>query len=123
MPPLQRLLRRFRVLLRNADEMANGHLLQRHDPRPLHDLEAEVQHQDQRDVEVRGEERLGVPEAVDEDGVALGEEDDDEGEEAGPGGVGLEGAAPGELGAGDALALATVEEAEVDEADDDPECG
>ena len=46
-----------------------------------------------------------------------------EGEKAGPGGVGLEGAAPGELGAGDALALAAVEEAKVDEADDDPECG
>lgn len=100
--------------------MSDRDILQSHDLCLPRELVAKVQHEDERDVEVRGEERLGVPVALDEDGVAGGEEDDGEGEEACPCGVGLEGAFPWELVAADTLFLHAVVEAEIDEADDDP---
>ena len=120
-PPLQRLHGRLGVLLGDTDEVAYGHLVERYHLRTLDDLEAEVQDQDEWDVEVGREELLGVPEAMDEDRVALREDDDGEGDEASPCGVWLEGCRPRKFAAVDALTLAAVVEAQVDHADDDPE--
>lgn len=100
--------------------MSDRDILQSHNLRLPRELVAKVQHEDERDVEVRGEERLGVPVALDKYGVAGGEEDDGEGDETRPCGVGLEGPLPWELVATDTLFLHTVVETEVDEADDDP---
>lgn len=100
--------------------MPEWNILQSHDLRLPRELIPEVQYEDERDIEVSGDERLGVPLAMDENGVAGGEEDDDKGDAACPCGVWLEGSFPGELVAANALFLQAIVEAKVDEADDNP---
>ena len=62
-PPSHRLRRRLRVVLRNLDELHNGDLIQRDDLGLLDELEAEVEGEDDGDVNVRRDEGLGVPAA------------------------------------------------------------
>lgn len=59
------------------------------------------------DADVRRDEVLNVPLALEENGEAAGEGDDDGADEADPGSVRLEGGLPGERVATDALNLAS----------------
>lgn len=104
----------------NLQELANWNLTQRDDLRLPRELVPEVKYENERDIEVRREERLGIPVAFDEDGVASGEKNDRERDEAGPRCVRLERTLPWEFIAADALLLHTIVETEVDEANNDP---
>lgn len=86
----------------------------------LDELVTKVQAQDDGDIDVTGDEGLGGPVALGESRPTAGEEEEEEEAERGPGDVGLEGGLPGEFVTGDALGLAAVVEAEVDDADDGP---
>lgn len=100
--------------------MPDRDILQSDNLRLPRELVPKVQREDKRNVEVSREERLGVPLALDENGVAGGEEDEAEGDEAYPCGVGLERGLPWELVAADTLFLHAVVETKIYQADDNP---
>ncbi len=96
-PSLHRLRWRLRVLPRDIKVLLNRHLIQRHNLSLGQELVAKEEREDERDVEVRREERLRIPITVNEDRVSSREEDDEKGNEAYPGGIRLERGFPGQL--------------------------
>lgn len=119
-PTLLRRHLRLRIRVRDVDKLPDGDLTKRKYACPLCQLEAKIQAEEDGYVDVARDEGLGVPVARHEGSVAAGKQQQDEHQEREPGGIGLEGRLPGELVARDALAAASVIEAQVDGTDDGP---
>lgn len=117
MPPLLRRGRRLRVRIGNVDKVPDGHLLEWDHLGLLGKLVAEIQDEDDGDVDIRRDERLCRPVAVDKGSVAAGYQQEGEEGERCPRKIGLERAFPRELAAVDSLGFAAIEEAEVHDTD------
>ena len=60
-PPSHWFLRRFRICIRDIDEMLNWNLSERDDLRLLDEFIAKIEDQNDRNIDVGGDESFGVP--------------------------------------------------------------
>ncbi len=100
--------------------MTNRNLRKRDNLRLLPEFVSKVEDRKDRDVDVRRNECLIVPVALDENRVPTSQQEDNERDQGEPSSVRLEWCLPRKFRAIDSLCLATVVEAQINSGDDHP---